>query len=97
MTKDVAAAEGKEWQIDYLHIDADYSHEGRLADFHDYAPLVAPGGLITVHDTDGALPCSRALADIRAAGHEVVNLPDIGRGVALIRLCRSSALDHSQP
>lgn len=89
LTKDVAACEARTWQIDYLHIDADYSLGGRLADFRDYAPLMSPTGFITCHDTDGTLPCSRALAEIRAAGHEVVNFPEIGRGVALVRLGRS--------
>lgn len=86
LTKDVAAEHEKDWQIDYLHIDADYSLEGRWADFAAYAPLMAPNGFITCHDTDGSLPCSGVLADIRAAGHDVVNFPEIGKGVALIRL-----------
>jgi hypothetical protein len=90
-TKDVAAEKAGEWQIDYLHIDADYSHGGRVADFFDYAPLMAPNGIITCHDTDGSLPCSLVLDDIRAAGHDVVNFPEIGRGVALIRLRRPAA------
>jgi hypothetical protein len=85
-TKDVASEKAGDWQIDYLHIDADYSHGGRVADFFDYAPLMAPNGFMTCHDTDGSLPCSLALADIKAAGHDVVNFPEIGRGVALIRL-----------
>lgn len=90
-TKDVAAEYAKTWQIDYLHIDADYSLQGRWADFSDYAPLMAPTGFITCHDTDGSLPCSGVLADIKAAGHDVVNFPEIGRGVALIRLQGAAA------
>lgn len=95
-TKDVAAEKAKDWQIDYLHIDADYSHGGRWADFVDYAPLMAPNGFITCHDTDGRLPCSRVLADIKAAGHSVVNFPEIGWGVALIRL-QGTAVGASRP
>lgn len=86
LTKDVAAEEGRNWHIDYLHIDADYSREGRLADFVDYASLMSPRGIMTLHDTDGSLPCSLALEDIRAEGHDVINFPDVGRGVALVRV-----------
>jgi hypothetical protein len=96
LTKDVAAEYAGKWQIDYLHIDADFSYEGRLADFYDYAPLMAPHGFITCHDTNGALPCGRALDDLKAAGHEVVNFPDVGRGVALVRLARPPRSDSVQ-
>ena len=36
--------------IDFLFIDGDHSFEGVSADFSDYSPLVAPGGLIALHD-----------------------------------------------
>lgn len=76
-------------RIDYLHIDADHSHEGSLRDFDNYAPLVAPGGLITFHDTrPDAHPnttCWKTVEDIRARGFEVLNLPDLASGVAIIK------------
>lgn len=40
-------------KIDYLHIDADHSYEGVKQDFQLYSKLVAPHGLISIHDTDG--------------------------------------------
>ena len=72
--------------INYLHIDADHSYRGARKDFANYAPLMAPDGIITFHDTSGALPCARLVADIRKARHEIVDFNEIGAGVALIRL-----------
>jgi predicted O-methyltransferase YrrM len=37
-------------RLDFLFIDGDHSLEGVAADYHDFAPLVAPGGLIGFHD-----------------------------------------------
>ncbi|MDP9171002.1 MAG: class I SAM-dependent methyltransferase, partial [Acidobacteriota bacterium] len=76
-----------QWSIDYLHIDGDHSYEGSRQDFFDYKPLVAPGGIVTFHDTNGfQLPCMHTLNDIRADGHDVVEFPDAGAGFALVRL-----------
>jgi predicted O-methyltransferase YrrM len=36
--------------IDFLFIDGDHSFEGVSADFYDYSPLVAAGGIIALHD-----------------------------------------------
>ena len=88
---DVALGEGAGWKIDYLHIDGDHSHEGSRQDFFDYKPLMAPGGVITFHDTQGfQLPCRCTLDDIRADGHDVVEFPDAGAGFAVVKL-RTSA------
>ena len=37
-------------RLDFLFIDGDHSLEGVTADYRNYAPLVAPGGLIGFHD-----------------------------------------------
>jgi predicted O-methyltransferase YrrM len=37
-------------QIDLLFIDGDHSYGGVVADFTMYSPLVAPGGMIAMHD-----------------------------------------------
>jgi predicted O-methyltransferase YrrM len=37
-------------QIDFLFIDGDHSYDGVRRDFEDYAPLVAPGGQVCLHD-----------------------------------------------
>lgn len=79
------------WKIDYLHIDADHSYEGSLRDFHDYKDLMSPGGVITFHDTQGRFECWRTLQRIIEEGHEVVNFPDIGAGVALIKVAANSS------
>lgn len=44
----VDALEGR--QVDFLFIDGDHTYDGVKADFVAYAPLVAEGGLISLHD-----------------------------------------------
>lgn len=41
-------------KIDFLHIDADHSYEGVKQDFELYSTLMNPGGIITLHDSDGS-------------------------------------------
>ena len=36
--------------IDFLFVDGDHSYAGVRRDFEDYAPLVAPGGQVCLHD-----------------------------------------------
>lgn len=53
MTTDELAARWAERStpIDLLYIDADHSHKQSLADFEQFAPYVAPDGLVLMHDT----------------------------------------------
>jgi Methyltransferase domain len=83
-----AAAQQNGLKIDYLHIDGDHTYEGALSDYEEYLPLMNEKGLISFHDTDGTLPCARALADIKAMGHNVIDLSFIGSGIALIQISR---------
>lgn len=85
-TLDVAERYAGEWKIDYLHLDADHSHEASLRDFQAYKSLMADDGVITFHDTYGEIPCVKTLDDVRAEGHDVVDFPNIGGGFAMIRL-----------
>lgn len=39
-------------QIDYLHIDAGHSYEDVKKDFELYSKILAPNGIISIHDTD---------------------------------------------
>lgn len=41
-------------KIDYLHIDADHSYEGVKRDFELYSTIMNPGGIISLHDSDGS-------------------------------------------
>lgn len=36
--------------VDFMFIDGDHTYEGVKADFEDYTPLLAPGGLVAFHD-----------------------------------------------
>ena len=72
-------------QIDYLHIDADHSFEGCMADFDDYLPSMARNFVISIHDTD--MPTvSRVIEEVRLRDElELINFPEIGRGLAFVR------------
>ena len=86
LTCNVAANQAKGWKIDYLHIDADRSFRGAYQDFKDYLPFMNPGGIITLHDTRGGLPCAQLANVIREKGYEVINFANLGSGVAVIHL-----------
>ena len=85
-THHVAVNQGKEWQVDYLHIDADRSFQGAYQDVLDYLPLMAPKGIITFHDTHKSNPCARVIPLIREMGYDVVDFNTLGSGVAVIYL-----------
>ncbi len=72
-------------KIDYLHIDADHSYEACLADFDNYSSIMAKSFVISIHDTD--MPTvARVVEDLRKRdGLELIDLPDLGRGVAFVR------------
>ena len=82
-------------KIDYLHIDADHSEEGTLADLQDYLPMVREQGVVTLHDTvsvvdpSGTHPPSGVLRAIQrfvyGENMSVVDFPMIGAGVAVLR------------
>ena len=44
------AARGHE-PVDFVFIDGDHSEEGLLADWEAWSPLVAPGGIVALHDS----------------------------------------------
>jgi hypothetical protein len=87
-----ALAKTQHLKIDYLHIDGDHSEEGALSDFISYLPLMSKQGLITFHDTSGRLPCARIIPTVKAMGHDVINLPHLGEGIAIIVIAPASTL-----
>lgn len=40
--------------LDFLFLDGDHSWEGVQADWEQYRPLLLPGGIVALHDSDGA-------------------------------------------
>jgi len=46
----------REEKIDYLHIDADHTYKGGRSDLEAFLPLLAPGAVVTMHDTNLAPP-----------------------------------------
>jgi predicted O-methyltransferase YrrM len=36
--------------VDFLHIDGDHTYDGVRADYEMYVPLLAPGGVVALHD-----------------------------------------------
>lgn len=85
LTKNVAKAHPN-WEIDYLHIDADHTLDGAYADFKDYLPLMKRPGIITFHDTGGKLPCAKVISLLKNRGFEIVDFKEYGAGVAIINL-----------
>jgi hypothetical protein len=85
LTANVSAHQGKNWKIDYLHIDADHSFKGCLADFNDYLKLMNRDSVITLHDTRMGGPFE-VVKLIRAQGYEVVNFNLLGCGFALVHI-----------
>lgn len=85
-THDVALNEAQSWKIDYLHIDADRTFHGAYQDFIDYLPMMAPGSVITLHDTGNNSACCRVAEKIRELGYEVINFDHLGSGVAVIHI-----------
>jgi hypothetical protein len=76
--------------LDYIHIDGDHSYEGCKADFELSLPLLAPDGVMTLHDTrshhqDERCGVHRVVEEARAANFDVVDLTSLGCGVAIIR------------
>lgn len=77
-------------QIDYLHIDADHSHEGSRQDFDNYAPLLRTGGMISLHDTRfhtvaPTFGVHKTIEDIRNMPEWEVIEMGIGAGLALVK------------
>lgn len=76
--------------IDYLHIDADHSAEGSLRDFDAYQPLMHKNSVITFHDTrpnaHASTTCWKTIDDIKNRGFEIINMPYLSNGVAIIRV-----------
>ncbi len=85
-TKNVSMTNAREWQIDYLHIDADRTVKGAMQDFIDYLPFMAKNGVITLHDTGPLAPCSHVVTLLQEQGYHVVNFETLGTGVAIISL-----------
>jgi predicted O-methyltransferase YrrM len=78
----------QELTIDLLHIDADHSFEGCLDDFRRYRGLLRVGSLVTLHDTSfpGA-GVSHVVEHLRTRDDcDVIDLPDIGFGTAIVRI-----------
>jgi hypothetical protein len=82
-------------QVDYLHVDADHSFEGCLADLRLYLQLVKQGGIITLHDTapDRRTACADSTCGVLDAiavaqkefGLSIVNFPNVGCGIMIAR------------
>lgn len=83
--------------IDYLHIDADHSFEGCYEDFTAFRPFLHEGSIVTLHDTNypGA-GVNHVLEHIRTlADCEVLDMPDIGAGIAVVRIGKADSAPRS--
>ncbi|MFN3863710.1 MAG: class I SAM-dependent methyltransferase [Erythrobacter sp.] len=79
--------------FDLIMIDADHRYEGVKRDFELYAPLVAPDGVIVLHDIlpndfDAEIQVDRFWSEVKAAydTEEIVENPEQGcMGIGLVR------------
>ncbi len=85
-------------RIDFLHIDADHSREAVLADFRAYRGLLSPRAFVTFHDASMS-SVQEALETIEREFPEfsVLQLPDIGNGLAILRRKDPSASTAGAP
>jgi hypothetical protein len=74
--------------VDYLHIDADHAYDGVRRDWELYSTLVAPEGVITLHDTQNRRPpCGvpQLLEEIRREGRfDAIDFP-VRYGTAVLK------------
>ena len=74
--------------IDYLHIDADHSFEGCMADFKNYSAFLTEGSLVTFHDTNYPQSGVKHIVNyVRTLGDcDVVDFVEHGAGTAILRV-----------
>jgi len=74
--------------VDYCHIDADHGPQV-FDDFWHFAERLTERGVITMHDTMTKCSVPDLVKEIRKdPGWELVNFPDVGAGVAIVRKVR---------
>ena len=72
---------GADGGLDFAFLDGDHSWEGIRGDWEGFRPLLAPGGILALHDSDGASAGSgaaRFTAEVirRDAGFRVLEVVD---------------------
>lgn len=81
---EILAKDGTE--IDLLHIDADHTVEGVLADYRNYRPLLSERFVVTMHDTRFSPGVVAALEEIRATeAVDVIDFNHLGYGLAILK------------
>ena len=70
------------YNVDIVFIDSEHTYDQTLAELHAYAPHIAPGGKILLHDTITHPP---VLAAIITFGADYTNDPT-GSGLGIIQL-----------
>lgn len=78
--------------LDLLYIDGDHSYDGVRGDFETYFPLVAPGGLVAIHDVHpgsrpengGDVPRFWAEVKTRYRHREILTPGVTGFGIGII-------------
>ncbi len=91
--------------VDFLFIDGDHSRAGVAADFHDYAPLVRPGGIVAFHDIaerqpDAASRVSEFWKQLRgrAEWHEwIAEATQCGFGIGMLVVPATAGWSKSIP
>lgn len=79
-------------KADFLFIDGDHTETGVAADFHDYAELARPGGLIAFHDIAEDQPVAsnqvqyfwRRIRDVYQTEEIIADRAQCGYGIGLV-------------
>ncbi|MAE70792.1 MAG: hypothetical protein CME06_10020 [Gemmatimonadetes bacterium] len=73
-------------EIDLLHIDADHTIEGVMADYRNFRPLLSDRFVITMHDTRFSPGVVAALEQIRATEDvDLIDFNHLGYGLAVLK------------
>lgn len=87
-------------KFDFILIDGDHSYSGVRADFEMYSPLLAPGGMIALHDvlenrSDPSIDVHRFWTELTGSFdcEEIVQDPNQGQlGIGVIRFAERAQL-----
>lgn len=88
-----------ERRVDVLFLDGDHGYEGVRADYDAYSPLVAPGGLIALHDiaidpADETIQVRRFWTELKERGlslESFIARPGASPGIGVVHVSAASA------
>jgi predicted O-methyltransferase YrrM len=65
--------------LDFVFIDGDHKYEGLRADYEGFLPLVAPGGILALHDSEPCATCPADAGSVRYTREVILKDPTVER------------------